>query len=41
MKTENFTTREAALLVIRDYKKVLLTTTLTVVWIFGSMLLMT
>lgn len=40
-KTGKFTTREAALLVIRDYKKVLITTTLTVVWIFSSMLFMT
>jgi multidrug efflux pump subunit AcrB len=40
-RTGKFTTRETALLVIRDYKRVLLTTTLTVVWIFGSMLLMT
>lgn len=40
-KTWKFTTREAALLVVRDYKKVLTTTTLTVVWIFSSMLFMT
>lgn len=40
-KTWKFTTREAALLVIRDYKLVLTTTTLTVVFIFGSMLFMT
>lgn len=40
-KTWKFTTREAALLVMRDYKKVLTTTTLTVVWIFSSMLFMT
>jgi len=36
-----FSTREAALLVLRDYKKVLITTTLTVVWIFSAMLFMT
>ena len=40
-KTWKFTTREAALLVIRDYKQVLTTTTLTVVFIFGWMLFMT
>lgn len=40
-KTGKFTTREAALLVLRDYKKVLITTTLTVVWIFSAMLFMT
>ncbi|MDD5213092.1 MAG: efflux RND transporter permease subunit [Candidatus Gracilibacteria bacterium] len=40
-KTEKFTTREAAILVLRDYHKVLITTTLTVVWIFSSMLFMT
>lgn len=40
-KSWKFTTREAALLVMRDYKKVLTTTTLTVVWIFSSMLFMT
>lgn len=40
-KSGKFTTREAALLVMRDYKKVLTTTTLTVVWIFSSMLFMT
>ncbi|MBW7954746.1 efflux RND transporter permease subunit [Candidatus Gracilibacteria bacterium] len=40
-KSGKFTTREAALLVIRDYKKVLTTTTLTVVFIFASMLFMT
>lgn len=39
-KSGKFTTREAALLVIRDYKKVLITTTLTVVFIFASMLFM-
>ncbi len=38
--TWKFTSREAALLVMRDYKKVLTTTTLTVVWIFSSMLFM-
>lgn len=40
-KTWKFTTREAALLVVRDYKLVLTTTTLTVIFIFGSMLFMT
>jgi multidrug efflux pump subunit AcrB len=40
-KTEKFTTREAAILVLRDYHKVLITTTLTVVWIFSAMLFMT
>lgn len=40
-KSWKFTTRQAALLVMRDYKKVLTTTTLTVVWIFSSMLFMT
>lgn len=40
-KSGKFTTRQAALLVMRDYKKVLTTTTLTVVWIFSSMLFMT
>lgn len=40
-KTGKFTTREAALLVIRDYQRVLTTTTLTVVWIFSAMLFMT
>jgi len=40
-KTWKFTTREAALLVLKDYKKVLITTTLTVVWIFSAMLFMT
>lgn len=40
-KSWKFTTREAALLVIRDYKRVLTTTTLTVVWIFSAMLFMT
>jgi hydrophobic/amphiphilic exporter-1 (mainly G- bacteria), HAE1 family len=39
-KSWKFTTREAALLVIRDYKKVLTTTTLTVTFIFSSMLFM-
>jgi len=39
-KTGKFTTREAALLVIRDYKRVLTTTTLTVVFIFASMMFM-
>lgn len=36
-----FTTREAALLVLRDFKMVLTSTTLTVVWIFSAMLFMT
>lgn len=40
-KSWKFTTREASLLVIRDYKQVLITTTLTVVFIFSSMLFMT
>lgn len=40
-RTGKFTTRESALLVLRDYKKVLTTTTLTVVWIFSAMLFMT
>jgi len=40
-KTGKFTTREAAILVIRDYTQVLITTTMTVVFIFGSMLFMT
>ena len=39
-KTWKFTTREAWILVIRDYKKVLTTTTLTVVFIFASMMFM-
>lgn len=40
-KSGKFTTREAAILVVRDYKQVLITTTLTVVFIFGSMMFMT
>jgi HAE1 family hydrophobic/amphiphilic exporter-1 len=40
-RTGKFTTKEAALMVIRDYKQVLISTTLTVVWIFGSMMFMT
>lgn len=36
-----FTTREATILVLRDYKEVLITTTLTVVFIFASMMFMT
>lgn len=40
-KSGKFTSREAALLVMRDYKRVLTTTTLTVVFIFSSMLFMT
>ncbi|MDD2486876.1 MAG: efflux RND transporter permease subunit [Candidatus Gracilibacteria bacterium] len=39
--TGKFTTRESALLVIRDYKNVLISTTLTVVYIFSAMLFMT
>lgn len=39
--TLKFTPREAALLVLRDYKQVLISTTLTVVWIFSAMLFMT
>jgi len=39
-KTWKFTTRQAAILVVRDYKKVLTTTTLTVVFIFASMMFM-
>ncbi|MDD2516513.1 MAG: efflux RND transporter permease subunit, partial [Candidatus Gracilibacteria bacterium] len=39
--TGKFTTKEAALLVLRDYKNVLISTTLTVVWIFSAMLFMT
>jgi len=39
-KTWKFTTREAWILVIRDYKRVLTTTTLTVVFIFASMMFM-
>ena len=39
--TEKFTSREVALLVLRDYKQVLMSTTLTVVWIFSAMLFMT
>jgi len=40
-KSGKFTTREAALMVLRDYKKVLITTTFTVVFIFSSMMFMT
>jgi multidrug efflux pump subunit AcrB len=40
-RTEKFTTRQAALLVLRDYRMVLISTTLTVVWIFSAMLFMT
>ncbi|MDD4151136.1 MAG: efflux RND transporter permease subunit [Candidatus Gracilibacteria bacterium] len=40
-KTGKFTIRESAILVLRDYHKVLITTTLTVVWIFSAMLFMT
>lgn len=39
-KPGKFTTREAALLVIKDFQRVLITTTLTVVFVFGSMLFM-
>lgn len=39
--TGKFTTREAALLVLRDYRNVLFSTTLTVVYIFSAMLFMT
>lgn len=41
MWTGKFTTREAALLVLRDYRNVLFSTTLTVVYIFSAMLFMT
>lgn len=40
-KTGKFTVRQSAILVLRDYHKVLITTTLTVVWIFSAMLFMT
>ncbi len=40
-KTWKFTTKEAVLLVLRDFRKVLISTTLTVVWIFSAMLFMT
>jgi multidrug efflux pump subunit AcrB len=40
-RTGKFTTREAALLVLRDFQVVLIATTLTVVWIFSAMLFMT
>lgn len=40
-KSWKFTTRQAALLVLKDFRWVLTTTTLTVVFIFGSMLFMT
>ena len=40
-RTEKFTTYESALLVLRDYRKVLVSTTLTVVWIFSAMMFMT
>ena len=39
-RTWKFTTYQSALLVLRDYKKVLISTTLTVVWIFSAMLFM-
>lgn len=41
LKTGKFTARQAALLVLRDYKRVLISTTLTVVWIFAAMMFMT
>ncbi len=40
-KTGKFNTYQSALLVIRDYKIVIISTTLTVVWIFSAMLFMT
>lgn len=40
-KTGKFTTYQCALLVVRDYKRVVISTTLTVVWIFSAMLFMT
>lgn len=40
-RTDKFTPKQAALLVLRDYKQVLTSTTLTVVWIFSAMLFMT
>jgi len=40
-KTGKFTTREAALLVLQDFNVTLISTTLTVVWIFSAMLFMT
>lgn len=40
-RTWRFTVRESAILVLRDYSKVLITTTFTVVWIFSAMLFMT
>lgn len=40
-KTEKFDIRQAALLVLRDYRNVLVSTTLTVVYIFSAMLFMT
>ncbi|MDD5377468.1 MAG: efflux RND transporter permease subunit [Candidatus Gracilibacteria bacterium] len=40
-RTGKFTPKQAALLVLRDYKQVLTSTTLTVVWIFSAMLFMT
>ena len=41
LKTGKFTAKQAALLVLRDYKRVLTSTTLTVVWVFSAMLFMT
>ncbi len=40
-RTGKFTTMQVALLVLRDFQKVLISTTLTVVWIFSAMLFMT
>ena len=40
-RTGKFTPKQSALLVLRDYKQVLVSTTLTVVWIFSAMLFMT
>lgn len=40
LKTGKFTAKQAALLVMRDYKRVLISTTLTVVWIFAAMMFM-
>lgn len=40
-RTGKFTPKQSALLVLRDYKQVLTSTTLTVVWIFSAMLFMT
>ena len=40
-RTGKFTIRECTLLVLRDYKVVLISTTLTVVWMFSTMMFMT